>query len=173
MTLKTPAGSVVREGHRLRRLTALVANALLLLSCAIAIAADPAPSRPKGGETLLLALKINDIPQDGMLRAVRLREGLAVPQSAWDELHLRLPSGTPRVIDGELHVLMANEGLLRWHIDEASQTLEIAAPASAFGGQQLDLTAGAPRVTQPSAWAPFRNYDAQWKRQRGSRDAAD
>ncbi|MDY0748651.1 fimbria/pilus outer membrane usher protein [Paucibacter sp. R3-3] len=158
-------------------LTALATALLLFLvlpsSAATAVTAQ-AESRPQWGETLLLALTINGVPQDAMLRAVRLSEGLAVPQSSWDELHLRLPpTGTPRVIDGELHVLLGNDGPLRWRIDEGTQTLEIEAPASAFVAQQLDLAPGVPRVTQPSAWAPFINYDAQWQHDRGSQDAAD
>lgn len=155
-----------------RRLAALVALWLV-----VAVAAAQ-PSRPESkvnwGETLLLGLKVNGVPQEGMLRAVRLSEGLAIPQSNWDELHLRLPTGgPPRVIDGEQHVLLANDGPLRWHIDEASQTLELQAEASAFVGQSLDLAPGRPRVTVPSIWAPFVNYDAQWQSRTGSRSMAD
>jgi outer membrane usher protein len=134
------------------------------------------PSRPPGpqwGETLLLALNINGVPQDGMLRAVRLAEGLAIPRSVWDELHLRLPTGTPKEIDGEMHVMLSTLGPLRWHIDEASQTLEIEAPANAFTEQRLDMGAAVPHVTQPSAWAPFLNYDAQWQSRTGSASSGD
>jgi outer membrane usher protein len=108
------------------------------------------------------------------VRAVRLSEGLAIPQSNWDELHLRLPTGSPpRVIDGEQHVLLATAGPLRWHIDESTQTLELEAPASAFVGQRVEAGAGLPRVTQPSIWAPFINYDAEWQRRTHSPSAAD
>ncbi|MFT7775002.1 fimbria/pilus outer membrane usher protein [Roseateles sp.] len=146
-----------------------------LLIAATATAQTPRPdSLVNWGETLLLALKVNGVPQEGMLRAVRLSEGLAIPQSNWDEMHLRLPTGgAPRVIDGETHVLLATAGPLRWRIDEASQTLELDAPASAFVGQSLDLAASKPRVTQPSVWAPFVNYDAQWQNSSRSRSAAD
>ena len=144
-----------------------------LISLSVSLFAS-AQSRPQWGETLLLALQINGVAQDGMLRAVRLREGLAVPQSVWDELHLRLPTGAPpRVIDGEQHVLLAADGPLHWRIDEATQTLFIDAPASAFLGQSLDMGGNVPRVTQPSAWAPFLNYDAQWQSTSGSRSTAD
>lgn len=148
---------------------------VLLLASTLAAAQTPRPEfRPNWGETLLLALRVNGVPQDGMLRAVRLSEGLAIPQSNWDELHLRLPTGgAPRVIDGELHVLLASAGPLRWRIDEASQTLEIDAPASAFVGQRVDLAPGLPRVTAPSIWAPFVNYDANWQTRRGSGSTAD
>ncbi len=125
------------------------------------------------GETLLLALRVNGVAQDGMLRAVRLAEGLAIPQSHWDEMHLRLPTAGTRVIDGEQHVLLAMAGPLRWRIDEATQTLEVDAPASAFMGQRVDLSPGMPRVTEPSAWAPFVNYDAQWQSRTRSRSMAD
>ncbi|MBI3348113.1 MAG: fimbrial biogenesis outer membrane usher protein [Burkholderiales bacterium] len=155
-----------------------LAALILLLAAAAATAQTARPgSRVNWGETLLLALRVNGVPQDGMLRAVRLSEGLAIPQSHWDDLHLRLPDGgsgvASRVIDGELHVLLASGGPLHWRIDEASQTLEIDAPASAFVGQSLDLAPGRPRVTQPSVWAPFVNYDAQWQRSTRSRSMAD
>ncbi|MFG6414737.1 fimbria/pilus outer membrane usher protein [Roseateles sp. DC23W] len=143
---------------------------------AVAAAAEspqPTPTRVNWGETLLLALRFNGIAQDGMLRAVRLAEGLAIPQSNWDELNLRLPTAGTRVIDGEQHVMLAAAGPLRWHIDEATQTLEVDAPAAAFVGQRVDLSPGQPRVTQPSAWAPFINYDAQWQRRSRSRAMAD
>ena len=152
---------------------ALPSSAVAAVAAAPAVAAQ-AESRPQWGETLLLALKINGVPQDAMLRAVRLSEGLAVPQSSWDELHLRLPAtGKLRVIDGEQHVLIENGSPLRWRIDEVTQTLEIEAPASAFVAQRVDLAPGVPTVTEPSAWAPFINYDAQWQRDSGSRSIGD
>lgn len=152
--------------------------AALLAGASAVMAASPAePARPEGrvnwGETLLLALKVNGVPQDGMLRAVRLSDGLAIPQTAWDELNLRIPTSGVRVIDGEQHVLLATVGPLRWHIDETSQTLEVDAPAQAFVGQRVDLTPGLPRVTQPSAWAPFLNYDAQWQTRTRGQGTAD
>lgn len=109
---------------------------------------------PQWGETLLLALRVNGVHQDGMVRAVRLREGLALPKPAWEELGLRV-AAEPRLIDGELHLLLAQDGPWRWRIDEATQTLELDAPPAAFVGQRLALGAGLPQVTQPSAWAPF------------------
>ncbi len=125
---------------------------------------------PQWGETLLLALRVNGVHQDGMVRAVRLREGLALPKPAWEELGLRV-AAEPRLIDGELHLLLAQDGPWRWRIDEATQTLELDAPPAAFVGQRLALGAGLPQVTQPSAWAPFLNYDLQWQTRGGSRSA--
>lgn len=133
----------------------------------MAAAAQERPAalpRPMFGETLLLALKVNGVMQDGMLRAVRLREGLAVSQRVWEELGLKLPLGEAHLIDGEMHRLLDTRGPARWRIDEASQTLEIDAPASAFEGQRMDLNANAARVTLPPQWATFINYDAQWQR---------
>lgn len=150
----------------------LLFSLLMTMATAAAQPARPEP-RVSWGETLLLALKVNGVSQDGMLRAVRLSDGLAIPQSSWDELKLRIPTSGTRVIDGEQHVLLATVGPLRWQVDEASQTLEVDAPAAAFVGQRVDLTPGMPRVTQPSAWAPFLNYDAQWQTRTRSRGAAD
>ncbi|MBV8379495.1 MAG: fimbrial biogenesis outer membrane usher protein, partial [Paucibacter sp.] len=156
-----------------RRIPERIRRLAWLLTLLIGLSAGAQPSRPQWGETLLLALRINGVAQDGMLRAVRLSEGLAIPQTVWDDLHLRLPTGAPRVIDGEVHVLLAAGGPVRWHIDEATQTLDIDATPDAFRGQHLDMTPGVPRVTLPSAWAPYFNYDAQWEHQTGTRSTAD
>ena len=114
------------------------------------ITAALSAARPQAGETLLLGLSVNGVPQDGMIRALRVSTpdglGLAVPQQLWDELHLRLPLQPPRLIDGEVHVVLGSDGDWRWHIDEASQTLMIDAPATAFRGQRMDMDAPAARV---------------------------
>ena len=125
-------------------------------------------ARPQAGEALLLGLSVNGVLQDGMIRAVRVPTpdglGLAVPQQLWDELHLRLPLQPPRVIDGEVHVVLGSDGDWHWHIDEASQTLMIDAPAAAFRGQRMDMDAPAGRVTLPGGWGAYANYDLQWQR---------
>lgn len=99
--------------------------------------------------------------------------GLAIARSHWEELHLRLPAGGQRQLDGEAHVLLARDGDWRWRIDEATQTLVLDAPAAAFLGQRLELAAEMPRVTEPALWAPYLNYDAQVQTRQGSRTAAD
>lgn len=118
--------------------------------------------RAQFGETLLLALRINGQPQPQTLRAVRLPEGLALPQALWESLHLKLPTRAPRMIDGELHVLLGED--FSWQIEEATQTLLIEAPATAFRGQRLALEASAQRPTLPTRLGLFSNYDLQWQR---------
>ncbi|WP_431263741.1 hypothetical protein ACQ859_28080 [Roseateles chitinivorans] len=57
-------------------------------------ASDPAQAlaqAPRFGETLLLGLKINGLPQPQTVRAVRVPEGLAIPQALWTELKFRPP----------------------------------------------------------------------------------
>lgn len=133
----------------------------------------PAVARPAWGQTLLLGVTVNGVAQEGMLRAVRLPEGLAIARSHWDDLHLQLPPAGLRLIEGEPHVLLAPGGAVRWTIDEATQTLALQAAAGAFLGQRFDLAAEAPRVTAPAVWAPFVNYDLQWQTRRGGASAAD
>ena len=127
-----------------------------------------AAAAPKAGETLLLGLSVNGIAQDGTIRAVRVATpaglGLAVPQQGWDELHLRLPLLPPRIVDGETYVVLGSDDNWHWHIDEASQTLMIDAPAASFRGQRMDMDAPMARVTLPSLWGAFANYDVQWQR---------
>lgn len=151
----------------------LVCVGLLVAGSRTQAQAPAALPRPAWGETLLLAVRVNGVPQDGMLRAVRLPEGLAIPRPHWDDMHLRLPAGGLRQLEGEPHVLLSRDGDWRWQVDEATQTLVLEAPAAAFLGQRLDLAAEAPRVTEPALWAPFLNYDAQLQARSGSRSSAD
>ena len=129
-----------------------------------------AAGRPQAGETLLLGLSVNGIAQDGMIRALRVPTptglGLAVPQQLWDELHLHLPLQPSRVIDGEVHVVLGSDDDWHWHIDEASQTLMIDAPAGAFRGQRMDMDARASVATLAGEWGAYANYDLQWQRSR-------
>jgi outer membrane usher protein len=118
--------------------------------------------RAQFGETLLLGLRINGVPQPQTLRAVRLPEGLAIPQALWEALHLKLPTRAPRMIDGELHVLLG-EGF-SWQIEESTQTLLIEPPAAAFRAQSLALEAAAQRPTLPARLGLFANYDLHWQR---------
>ncbi|MCU7373422.1 fimbria/pilus outer membrane usher protein [Paucibacter sp. O1-1] len=120
------------------------------------------------GETLLLGLRINGVAQPQTLRAVRVAEGLALPQPLWESLHLKLPALAPRLIDGEPHMVLDGRPDTspdtRWHIEEASQTLVIEASASAFKRQQLSMESAAPRLTLPQQLGLFANYDLYWQR---------
>ncbi|QPF72641.1 fimbrial biogenesis outer membrane usher protein [Roseateles sp. DAIF2] len=118
--------------------------------------------RAQLGETLLLGLRINGVPQPQTLRAVRLPDGLAIPQTMWESLNLKLPIRSPRMIDGELHVLLGDG--FSWQIEEATQTLLIELPASAFRAQSLALEAAAQRPTLPARLGLLANYDLQWQR---------
>ena len=53
-------------------------------------AAQALVQAPRFGETLLLGLKINGIPQPQTVRAVRVPEGIAIPQA----LHPYMPGVT-------------------------------------------------------------------------------
>ena len=59
-------------------------------------AAQALVQAPRFGETLLLGLKINGIPQPQTVRAVRVPEGIAIPQALWTELKFRPPALPPR-----------------------------------------------------------------------------
>ena len=63
-------------------LRACLACVGLLLTCGLTAAQVP-PTLPQAawGETLLLAVRVNGVAQEGMLRAVRLPEGLAIARS--------------------------------------------------------------------------------------------
>lgn len=102
------------------------------------------------------------MPQPQTLRAVRVREGLAIPQQLWEALNLKLPPLPPRLIDGEQHVLL--DSSLSWRIDEATQTLLLDPPPSAFRGQSLSMDAPPPRLTLPARLGLFANYDLQYQR---------
>lgn len=134
-----------------------------------------AAQTPRFGETLLLGLKINGVAQPQTVRAVRVPEGLAIPQALWTELKFRPPGTPPRMIDGELHLILG-EGpgeLMRWRIEELSQTLEIDAPPQAFSDQQIEVARAATQVVMPSTFGLYANYDVQWQRRVGGEGNVD
>ncbi|MDH0863181.1 fimbria/pilus outer membrane usher protein, partial [Mitsuaria sp. GD03876] len=128
-----------------------------------------AAQTPRFGETLLLGLKINGVAQPQTVRAVRVPEGLAIPQALWTELQFRPPGVPPRMIDGELHLILGDGPgeLMRWRIEELSQTLEIDAPPQAFSDQQIEVARAATQVMLPSTFGLYANYDVQWQRRLG------
>ena len=141
-------------------------------------ASDPAAAlaqAPRFGETLLLGLKINGIAQPQTVRAVRVPEGLAIPQDLWAELKFRPPSLPPRMIDGELHMILGDgpAELMRWRVEELSQTLEIDAPPQAFSDQQIEVARAATQVTLPASFGAYVNYDLQWQSRVGGSGNVD
>ncbi len=140
------------------------------------LAAERAAAQPpRFGETLLLGLRINGVAQPQTVRAVRLPEGLAIPQALWEELKFRPPARPPRMIDGELHMILGDGPgeLLRWSIEDLSQTLDIQAPPQAFSDQQLELARAVTQVTLPAQLGLFANYDLQWQRRLGGAGTLD
>ncbi|WP_431263740.1 hypothetical protein ACQ859_28075 [Roseateles chitinivorans] len=70
------------------------------------------------------------------------------------------------MIDGELHMILG-EGpaeLMRWRVEDLSQTLEIDAPPQAFSEQQIEVARSATQVTLPSTFGLYANYDVQWQK---------
>ena len=126
-------------------------------------------------ETLLLDLRMNGQPQPYTVRAVRLPEGLGLPQTLWQALKLRPPPLPPRMIDNELHFLLGDgpNELLRWRIDELSQTLVLDAAPQAFTEQQVEVNRAAAQVTLPAHYGAFLNYDLQWQRRLGGASTLD
>jgi len=139
------------------------------------LAAERAAAPPRFGETLLLGLRINGEPRPQTVRAVRVQEGLAMPQTLWEELKLRPPRLPPRMIDNELHLILSDAPgePVRWRIEGLSQTLEIEAPPQAFSDQTLELDRAASHVTLPAQWGWFGNYDLQWQRRVGGQGSLD
>ncbi|SEK61211.1 outer membrane usher protein [Roseateles sp. YR242] len=133
------------------------------------LAAERAAAAPRFGETLLLGLRINGEARPQTVRAVRVQEGLAMPQVLWQELKLRPPALPPRMIDNELYLILSDAPgeLVRWRIEELSQTLEIEAPPQAFSDQKIELDRAATQVTLPAQFGLFGNYDLQWQRRLG------
>ncbi len=139
------------------------------------LAAERAAAAPRFGETLLLGLRVNGQARPQTVRAVRVPEGLALPQTLWQELQLRPPSTPPRMIDNELFLVLSDApgALVRWRIEELSQTLELEAPPQAFGDQKIELDRMATQVTLPAQLGLFTNYDLQWQRRVGGEGSLD
>lgn len=140
------------------------------------LAAEQAAAQPpRFGETLLLGLQLNGIAQPQTVRAVRVPEGLAIPQALWEELKLRPPTRPPRLIEGEPHMILGDGPgeLLRWRIEDLSQTLQVEAPPQAFTDQRLDVARAMTKVTLPSTFGLYGNYDVNWQRRLGDAGSID
>lgn len=112
-----------------------------------------------------LAVRVNGVDQPNVTaQALREPDDLALPLDVWSELHLKPPSGQPLQHDGVAYRRLSSHPGLRWQIDEASQTLVIEAPASAFATTRLDLDDEPPRAAVASTAGGYVNYDLQWQR---------
>lgn len=115
--------------------------------------------------SVLLAVKLNGAEADDMVRALRLPHGLALAEADWRALNLRTPGEPPIVVDGQPYLLLDALPGLRWQIDEATQSLQIEAAASAFTGGAFALGEKGPAATVVRAWGGFANYDLQLQHQ--------
>lgn len=179
-----PAESVTQRGRSEAALVAACSYAFIaccgMVRCGEALAQTPPVQQPsttpvRFGETLLLDLRLNGVLQRNTARAVRVPEGLALPQTLWQELQLRPPGLPARLIDSELHLILADGPgeLIRWSIEEHTQTLVIDAPPQAFTNQQVELNRAAAQVTLPPQLGFYMNYDAQWQRRLGGASTLD
>lgn len=143
------------------RLHALLACGALpgLLAAATAGAAEP--------ETLLLALRLNGVAQDRVVRVLRVDGALALEQREWQALNLRAAAAPPRQVDGLDYSPLAGVAGVQARVDDGSQTLVLDVPAAAFGGSSRSLdgpaTPAAPQAL-PGGWL---NYDLLWQRSSG------
>ncbi len=116
------------------------------------------PSRKP--ETLLLDIRVNDLPLAGIIHAERLADGrIALPAEAWAEARLK-PAGEPvTMADGQrAYVLDAAPGVV-YKLDRSKLTLDITAPAAAYESSALSLGG---RLLAPSTSPPpgiYLNYD--------------
>lgn len=123
------------------------------------------PSANSACMPLWLAVRVNGVDQ-ALITAQALRKGdeLALPLDVWGQLHLKPPAAAPLMHEGLPYQRLSSLAGLRWEIDEASQTLVIDAPASAFAGTRVGLDAETPRPAVASTVGGYANYDLQWQR---------
>ena len=139
----------------------LVAGGLALQVAAVCAAiAPPAPA----AESLLLAVRVNGIDGDDGVRVVRIAGRVALQRADWNTLHLRAAAGSPVRVDGQDYLPLDGLGGLRWRIDEASQTLVIDAPTTAFAGTHLRMDVEATAPVVPAATGAYGNYDVELQR---------
>jgi outer membrane usher protein len=115
----------------------------------------------------LLAVRLNGAELDDVVTTLHWPGQLAIPESAWQQFHLRPPT-TPAVIyEGQSYHLLSAIAGLTWRVDAPSQSLVIDAPPAAFAGLQLKMDT-APVTPSTSAFGGYANYDVQWQRSSGS-----
>ncbi len=149
-----PPAAVARHVSRaLRAVRALAAcgGVGLHLAGACAPVADP----------MLLAVRVNGVDGDDSLRVLRIGNRIAVDRNDWAALHLRPFAGTPVRFDGQDYLPLDTVPGLRSHVDGASQTLVIAASASAFAGVVLRMDTSVTVAAIPAAPGAYANYDVE------------
>lgn len=138
-----------------RRLVDAARRAAIVVAVTPALAATPP-------EPMLLALAVNGVEQPQSVRVLVQGERVALALDALQSLNMPAPAQQVRA-DGIDFAWLEPRGGLQWRIDAPTQTLEIAAPASAFEGRRLGLGSDAAPVTGVGVGG-FLNYDLQWQR---------
>lgn len=122
-----------------------------------------APPRPPL-DTQLLAVRLNGVELDDVVATLNGPQGMALPDTTWAEMHLRVPDGPPLRFDGRDYRVLERVAGLNWRIDESSQTLVIDAPPAAFAGARVTMDSRPPPASVTSAPGGYANYELQWQR---------
>ncbi len=113
----------------------------------------------------LLAVRLNGVPQPQSVIVLRLSQGgIAVPVEALREWGFRDSPEAALTVESQVFQLLDKMDGVRWSVDGATQTLSIAAPASAFSRNEFLPSAGDEPLRVPSSLGGYLNYDAQWQR---------
>lgn len=115
------------------------------------------------GETSLLAVRVNGVDGDDTVRVIRAAGQVWLSAADWSALRLRAATGQRRRVDGRDYIALDIPGL-RWTIDDASQTLVIDAPATAFAGMTLRMDLSPTAQDMPASAGAFINYDVEVQR---------
>lgn len=164
---RSPSRRTERRRASFASVVAAAAVCLAAVPAARAAATRPEPARiaaPAVGELALLDLRVNGIALPETVDVLRCPAGPALSLEVWTALRLR-PAGTaPVQHEGVAYQRLGDLPGVRARVDEATQTLVIDAPASAFVGARFALDAPAPAVSVASAVGGYANYDLQWQR---------
>jgi outer membrane usher protein len=135
------------------------AACVALLVSASAVTADG------NGPAELLGVRINGIDQHSLVVARRLApHALAVPVDALAAWQLRRPTNEALRFDGLDYIALETIAGLRWQVDEASQTLLIDVPPTAFTRHVFEHAAARHPAPTAASIGGYASYDLQWQR---------
>jgi outer membrane usher protein len=131
--------------------------ALLVSACAVRADGNAAAE--------LLGVRINGIDQNSLVVVRRLAaHALAVPVDALAAWQLRRPTSDAMRFDGLDYIALEAIAGLRWQVDDASQTLLIDVPPTAFTRHVFEHAAARHPAPTSSGIGGYASYDLQWQR---------
>jgi len=120
----------------------------------------------------LLAVRLNGVELSHEVEVHRSGPTVALSHDGWQRLRLKPSLGRQTVLHEGRAFRLLDSASLAWHVEEASQTLVIQAPPTAFVDGTLVVGAPPAAAAAPAGRGAFVNYEVQSRQGPGSARAS-